>query len=107
MLSGSNKTPVFRARIWSGFFTARPSPQLTAQQAYSFLQLQLAPGKLNNRPHRKRKNRQAANKTVDTGERAEKGKIRRKQLSEREEVKQKKGRAYSWWLYGTTQLEFV
>lgn len=48
MLSDSNKTPVFRARIWSGFFTALPIPQVIALQAYSFLQLQLAPRKLNN-----------------------------------------------------------
>lgn len=56
MLSDSNKTPVFRAGIWSGFFTALPSLQVAARQAYSFLQLQLAPRKLNNPAAPEKKN---------------------------------------------------
>lgn len=56
MLSDSNKTPAFRARIWSGFFAALPIPQLAALQAHSFLQLQLAPGRSNNPAAPEKKN---------------------------------------------------
>lgn len=66
---------MFRARIWPGYFTALPSPQLAAQQAYSFPQLHLAPEKLNNlaTPEKKRK-KTTTKQASSTQENAYKGK---------------------------------